>query len=1777
VRSYLAHFLVDAADTKGFAPYIDDTYLRHLFAETKIVNALGEPEQWASQLPPELFKQLKDRVDLDFAFTNKTRFQVDDAVRLDLHVKNVSTLIVKVYEINAESYYRQALEEIDTDVNLDGLVANHEQTFTYAEPPLRRIKRSFDFPHLDKPGIYVVDFIGNGRSSRALVRKGRLRYLASTSSSGQRLTIMDEQHRKVDDARAWLAGHEYAAGKDGTILIPFSTDPDDRPIVLSRGPLSSLDTFSHEGEDYTLRAGLHVDRESLLARKKAQVVIRPGLAVNGIPISVKLLEKVRLTIVSRDHDGIPTSQEVPIDKLFEDRETTHEFLVPARVASIQFSLHAQVKSLSQGKPVDLVASETFALNEIERTEKIEDLHLARFGQRYVLELLGRTGESKAHRAVQVSLKHRDFQQPVSAALKSDERGSIDLGSLDGIDSLTATTPEGTSHTWPLRRDQHTYPHTLHGRAGETLSVPYLGSAAEPLRDELSLLELREDSYLADRFNTLAIKDGMLQLRNLPAGDYELRIKHLNVTIRVRVVNGPLVGRCIVGATRQVETAELPPLQIASIDAGAEQLTIKLTNQTPLARVHVFASRYVPAYDPFVNLSRVRGAEPFAVLPASIDSVYITGREIGDEYRYILDRKYAQKFPGNTLDRPSLLLNPWAVRSTQTGDLIAADGGLMGGMGGGQGSGAMDRLEREAAGETGQSDFANLDFLHQGTIVLLNQVADKAGLVTIPRAALGNHQHLQVVAADPVNVTLRTVTLAEPKAIFVDLRQSKGLTADAHFTQQKRISVVGAGQSLVIEDVTTSRWETYDSLARVHQLYTTLSGDPRLAEFSFLLAWPKLKLEDKREKYSKYACHELSFFLAKKDPEFFQQVVKPYLANKKDKKFLDHWLLGSDLAEFTQPWQHAQLNIPERILLAQRLAAERPRQARHISDLFQMLPPNVDEFHRLFDTAIKGRALDSEQVDEAEIANASKEEVQLWERQVDKSGGATGGPGKEGKEGLGRLPELRRNIDAIKQLKEVEELQKDVISDQRSMEESKSMADLQARNGRTQYRFDRAKNKANDHQNGAIVAGIDLELREELRVAQRQFFRQLDPTMEWAENNYYQLPIDQQHGGLITVNGFWRDYAQHDPTQPFLSRQFATASRNFSEIMFALAVLDLPFESPENQAKFEDKKLTLTARSSLIALHEEIKPAKPAAGASPILVTQNFFRNGDRTRLENGEQVDKYVTEEFLTQTVYGCQVVVTNPTSSRQKLALLVQIPAGAIPVLNSHPTKSIPVTLEPYHTQTVEFHFYFPAAGQFPHFPVHVARNDDLIAAAQPFVFNVVEQPSKIDEQAWDYVSQQGTSEQVLAMLRARNIQQLNLDKIAFRMKDRAFFDAVLALLAERRVFHSTLWSYGILHDAPAAVRQFLLHSDLLVKECGGRLASPLLDIDLVSRRTFEHLEYKPLVNARAHPLGKRRQIVNDRLHAQYHAYLKELGYQPTLSDTDLLAATYYLLLQDRIEEAIAIFRRVNPANVATRLQYDYCAAYAAFFQEDFQTARAIAAKHANHPVDRWRKTFAAVIAQLDAAEGKADAVVDADDRNQQQSQLAATEPGFDFKVEDRQLTINYQHLPSVRVNYYVMDVELLFSRNPFVQQFRGQFSAIRPNHSVELKLPEKQASLQTPLPEALLNKNVLVEILGAGQAKTQPYYSNSLTLQVVENYGQVRVTSAKDGKPVTKAYVKVYAKMLGGEVKFYKDGYTDVRGRFDYASLSTSDLETAQRFSILVLSDDLGATVREAAPPAR
>ena len=161
-------FLLDAARLQVISrPTSAIEYLKQLFAETKIVNGLGDAEKLYCDAAPGDVPAAKERIDLDFAYTNKTELAADDPVGLDLYVKNVDTLIVKVFEVNTQNFYRQNLHEIGPDINLDGLVANDEKTYTYKEPPLRRVRRHFEFSTLNRRGVYVIDFIGNGKASRA--------------------------------------------------------------------------------------------------------------------------------------------------------------------------------------------------------------------------------------------------------------------------------------------------------------------------------------------------------------------------------------------------------------------------------------------------------------------------------------------------------------------------------------------------------------------------------------------------------------------------------------------------------------------------------------------------------------------------------------------------------------------------------------------------------------------------------------------------------------------------------------------------------------------------------------------------------------------------------------------------------------------------------------------------------------------------------------------------------------------------------------------------------------------------------------------------------------------------------------------------------------------------------------------------------------------------------------------------------------------------------------------------------------------------------------------------------------------------------------------------------------------------------------------------------------------------------------------------------------------------------------------------------------------------
>jgi hypothetical protein len=155
-------------------------------------------------------------------------------------------------------------------------------------------------------------------------------------------------------------------------------------------------------------------------------------------------------------------------------------------------------------------------------------------------------------------------------------------------------------------------------------------------------------------------------------------------------------------------------------------------------------------------------------------------------------------------------------------------------------------------------------------------------------------------------------------------------------------------------------------------------------------------------------------------------------------------------------------------------------------------------------------------------------------------------------------------------------------------------------------------------------------------------------------------------------------------------------------------------------------------------------------------------------------------------------------------------------------------------------------------------------------------------------------------------------------------------------------------------------------------------------------------------------------------------------------------------------------------------------------------------------------------------------------------------------------------------MDIELLFSRNPFVGDQQAQFSFIKPVLTREIVLPADQTTFSYELPQQFHQANVMIEARSTTATQSQAYYANDMNVRIVEQFGRLDAG-------IPRVYVKVYARMQNGEVKFFKDGYTDFRGQFDYVSLNTNDLDQVERFAILIMSENNGALVREAAPPKR
>jgi hypothetical protein len=1774
VRSWLHEFFKNEATFDALSGLLSRNYLQTVFVEAKLLGGVGNAESWYKKLTADERKALQSRIELTLTPANNELHRTDGGSSLEVDVKNVQQLVVRIYRINTDAYYRSGRGAINGAIDLDGLQANHQRTIEFAQPAIQRHREKIELPEITGRGVWVVDLVGGGQRSRALIKRGDLRWSIRAVGGAQQMQVVDEELKPAKMATLWLGGQEFKADDAGIIDIPYAAATTQRDAVLSDGVVAVATPFVHQAESYRLEAGFHVHRQQVQAGAQAEILIRPRLLANERAVGIDRLKDAVVTVSATDQEGTTTTKRFDGQSLSDIDAMRVQMRVPIRLATLTATVEGTVAVASTGQRVAFQAGRSWSMNAIDATDQWADLFLARDGESWVIEGRGRNGEPLKRQSVQVVLHSTHRIEPVQVTLQTDDQGQLQLGALKNVARLSAQMQSGItgSREWGFDSDTVAMPGLMHAVEGDSIDLPCDDPSVQRVAS-MRLFLLADNAVKADVSSNIKIDKGRLSIDGLAGGDYQWIDLNSGRSVRIRIAKGTRVGDWVYGGTRQLEAIPAKGVSIESIAVGKEGLKLRVAGATKATRVHVFGSRYVPETRAGSDLL-IRQETPGAMAYGLPRSVYQSDRKLAEEYQYVLRRREAIKYAGSMLPQASLLLNPWETEITENyrqiaegGEALSAEMPAPAAM---PGLASGDSYLGDPSIATGGSN--SLEFLPDEGLVATNLPVDEEGNLVLEAGIVGDASLLRVVVCDPLNTVERTVATALPALHARDRRLSLALNVDQPYARQQTVLIASKDQPLDLKSLGTARVQFYSTTDELFGLYRTLLNDGRWAEFSVLGRWHKLNDDEKQSHYGRLACHELHVFLKRKDAAFFDRVVRPILANKKEPSIVDRWLLDQPI-DSVPLWAYDQLNAFERALLAKSQEASRTRVTREFEDLLVNRKTDPDQWRRRMAVALLGQSLEVERSElmlRESVVRGDEEAAKSQEAAFDGpfggGGGGFGGPGGD---------TMSRNAPG-----------EPSGGGKPSRDGADKFMELADRSGVRQALEEKRKLGRRESDDGAKAYFFQPDATKE-RLA--QLFRPLAATAQWAESNYDHLRPIEQSPSLVPIDAFWLDWLRSDPQKPFVSKHLLSPTATRSEALLALALTDLPLDGSaavpmiEGDAKFAPER-------PVVVVTEEIRKVGPVAEQPPVLVGQRYeVLQGDSSAQTEA------APEEFLVGVGYRGVVVLTNPSPKAQSVNVLWQVPAGSVALAGGRNTDNRMLALQPFATDRIEYHFYFPEKGGFEQYPACVTNDAQTLAMAEPTKFNVLEVPSKVDQTSWPYLAVNGSTQQIADYLKSANLRSLEWSLAAHRMRDKEAYEAIMSVLDSNQHFVQELWAYSVLHNDYPRLTQFVNHQDSFVQTCGPVLESKLLDIDPVSRRIAEHLEYAPLVTPRIHPLRTETEITNNRFMEQYRQLMTTIAYETSATADQQLALVYYLLLQNRIKEAIDRFALVPREATAMTMQHDYLTAVLCFHQMNYEQAGKIAEDYLQYPVPRWRERFDEIRSQLAQRErllrGGSEregsiptgsilaqaADLSTLDRERQQDQNAALLPVVRLTSEGDRIVIEHRNVQRAKVQLYRVDLEMLFSFTPFVQQDMSQLAMIEPNRVEAIELQAEGGKTPWELPAELSKETLLVEVVGDGIRQTMLYYGNQLSTYVAEPFGQLQVLGSSDRKPVVGAYVKVYARHSDGSERFFKDGYTDLRGRFDYATISGPDSATVSRLAILVVGPEGGSTLHEVQPPAQ
>ena len=1595
-----------------------------------------------------------------------------------------------------------------------------------------------------------------------------------------------------------LKGHSFEANENGEIIIPFTSEPKQESIIILAGDLACLTSFNHQQETYKLVAGISLDRESLIPSSVCKVLIRPQLFLNSTQLSLNNDNPIKYyscTISLNTVDSPVSKKEIPIpNQAYHDKDIEVEFIVPNYLESVSVVFNICLLN-QQGQAVNLNQEKIYTVNGSRSSYIIQDSHLRLTAKGYKILILGKNGEAQIGAHAKVSLQHVHFKSAISFDVESNELGEIELGKLRNIQAVYCKIEQGGERRiWNLKHSLllSTPPKLIHAYSDEAIYIPVTSFIGE-IPKLCTLVQVENKQTIRGFTQVLKYANEYLFIspNSLPSGQYELRWKDTSKKpILIRTVNRATsnqVGNWVVTPNGLLEMSNWVknPIRLGPCTFSDNRLKIVVENATDTTRFHVVCTQFQPEFTQFEQLQASNGAAPGFISTTTAQSYFTSGRELGDEYRYIIDRKYIKQFPHLLLEKPTLLSVPYAKREVKPSQGMAAGGNEFNTVGASNARHQeIQSIENKSA--NAYNSQVCIDFLSKQSLTFTNLKINKRGYVSVRTDALkaNGGWFVQVIAVDETSIFGRNLLLSkqgEEKMPTRNLGLTNILNPSSHFLEKSQISLVPAkGATLAFTaGIEETNHKIYDSLSKLYKFYATIADNADVHHFAFIGEWATYPINEKLRLYEANACHELNFFLYEKDNEFFRSHVMYFIQLKRQKTFLDYYLLDdtAELKKFTQPWRLNTLNKFEKILLAIKL---------QLTMLLQQIKDEAISF--LGNNQSTNLELGVNKINQSNFHKA------LYMQNIATTSTAVGNISSFS----GKAPFiLRKNVRQLSS------------SSFRNFNRSRSNSPVR-RNRRTSIcRMDSCDFLPTLKRRTSICMESNLCLSEDdcnsesddcvslahsvraIPVQQQPttsnndnnnqfikqtFFQKPKETVEYEEHHYYKHS-GQSKANAIETNLFWFDLCTflepkiqssvNSTTQTpgandndkfisqfrgFLSSHVADISTNFTSILFALSVIDLPFQPSNHAIKLNDRGViqSIESGSEFILFHKEVIEYPAFSPSTDISVVQCIYAAGSDNLLSP--------TDPLQVHTHYRSRVVIMNSSANNKEIEILFQIPESAIPLGLTKSTSTTHRVLAGYTTQILEYSYYFPNEGNYQQFPVHVSFQGAPIATSETRTFQVTFVRSNIVKN-WNYISRYGTDQEILSQLITLNTFQNDVRLIQWRMANKEFYKVVLDILEKRMIFCDALWSWSVHHLDVPRIKQYLENYRELRTYLGPSLKCSLVEYGWNDKEYYAHREYDPLITSRAHQLGARRKLLNDGLREQYCQFIRFLCFEKEISLENRLSLVYYLLLMNRQSEADELFSEINWSDFASKLtaidQYFIC--YFHYLRGNVADAKTLANQYAQFPVKRVASRFSKLLEQILQLESNSNDIFSSSDF------VFSLAPSISFNIEGKNIAIHYQNLSSLSINYYKMDIEFLFTTNPFLYQNTqisevGKFSYVKPTATYTIALPENEKFISLEINKDFQASNIIIELAYDGVYQSLPYFANSMTVHFAENYGKLRVISS-DNAPISTTYVKVYAKTKSGSNSFYKDGYTDPRGVFDYVSV-TDDDRLPVRFSFLI-----------------